>query len=282
MKAISPRSVQASLKPHKQIKNIIAVASGKGGVGKSTVAVNIALALQHLGYKTGLLDADIYGPSQPLMLGINAHPESLDGKTVEPLIAHGLQVMSIGFLVDQTSAMIWRGPMVSGALQQLIRDTQWKNLDFLIVDLPPGTGDVQLTMSQKIPVAGSIIVTTPQDIALMDVRRAIEMFKKVKITSLGVVENMSSFICPNCNHEEHLFGSGGAKEISKKYDLDCLGQIPLSRSICEATDSGKPTVLADPDSELAKPYFEIADKMIENLERQPKDYSGKFGDVVVE
>jgi ATP-binding protein involved in chromosome partitioning len=279
---INAKTVQNNIKPHPQIRNIVAVASGKGGVGKSTVAVNVALALSQLGYKVGLLDADIYGPSQPTMLGVSDKPISHDGKTVEPIMTYGLQMMSIGLLVEPKSAMIWRGPMASGALQQLMRDTNWHDLDILMVDLPPGTGDVQLTMAQKIPIAGAIIVTTPQDIALLDVRRALEMLNKVAITSLGVVENMAYHICEQCSHKEPIFGAFGGDKIAAEYHLPSLGQIPLSARICQQADSGEPIVHADPQSDVAQVYAGIAQHMLEELNKKPRDYSGKFGNIVVE
>ncbi|KOR27742.1 ATPase, partial [Achromatium sp. WMS2] len=237
---IVAHAVQKSLKPIDNAKNIIAVASGKGGVGKSTVAVNLALALAKEGAKVGLLDADIYGPSQPRMLGISGRPETKDGNSLEPLRSHGLQAMSIGFMIDEETPMIWRGPMVTQALEQLLKDTNWSDLDYLVIDLPPGTGDTQLTLAQKVPVAGAIIVTTPQDIALLDARKGFKMFEKVEVPVLGIVENMSTHICSNCGHEEAIFGSGGGERMATQYRVDLLGQLPLDIRIREETDGGKP------------------------------------------
>ena len=264
------------------VKNIIAVASGKGGVGKSTTSVNLALALAAEGATVGLLDADIYGPSQPQMLGISGRPESSDGKSMEPMLAHGLQAMSIGFLVDIDTPMVWRGPMVTGALEQLLRDTKWQDLDYLIVDLPPGTGDIQLTLAQKIPVTGAIIVTTPQDIALLDARKGLKMFEKVGIPILGIVENMSTHICSNCGHEEHIFGAGGGQKMCDDYKVDLLGSLPLDISIRELTDSGKPTVISQPDSKIAIIYKEIARKAAIKIANASLDHSGKFPNIVIQ
>ena len=264
------------------VKNIIAVASGKGGVGKSTTSVNLALALAAEGATVGLLDADIYGPSQPQMLGISGRPESMDGKSMEPMLAHGLQAMSIGFLVDTDTPMVWRGPMVTGALEQLLRDTKWRDLDYLIVDLPPGTGDIQLTLAQKIPVTGAIIVTTPQDIALLDARKGLKMFEKVGIPILGIVENMSTHICSNCGHEEHIFGAGGGQKMCDDYKVDLLGSLPLDISIREQTDSGKPTVVADPNSKIASIYKDIARKAAIKIANAGLDHSGKFPNIVIQ
>ena len=236
------------------VKNIIAVASGKGGVGKSTTSVNLALALAAEGANVGLLDADIYGPSQPQMLGISGRPESTDGKSMDPMLAHGIQAMSIGFLIDNDTPMVWRGPMVTGALEQLLRDTKWRDLDYLVIDLPPGTGDIQLTLAQKIPVTGAIIVTTPQDIALLDARKGLKMFEKVSIPILGIVENMSTHICSQCGHEEHIFGTGGGALMSKDYSVDLLGSLPLDIKIREQSDGGQPTVIADPNGPIATIY----------------------------
>lgn len=251
-------AIGANLQPLPGIRNILAVASGKGGVGKSTVAVNLALALQAEGARVGMLDADIYGPSQPRMLGAQRRPESPDGKIMYPVIAHGLQSMSIGYLVDDEQPMIWRGPMVSQALQQLLNETRWEDLDYLVVDLPPGTGDVQLTLSQRIPVSGALIVTTPQDIALLDARKALRMFQKVNVPVLGVVENMSTHICSQCGHEEAIFGHGGGARMASEYGLTLLGDLPLDIRIREQADSGCPTVAADPGGALAGRYREIA------------------------
>lgn len=236
------------------VKNIIAVASGKGGVGKSTTAVNLALALSAEGARVGILDADIYGPSQPQMLGIHSKPESKDGKSMEPIVAHDIQAMSIGFLVDTETPMVWRGPMVTGTLEQLLKETRWDKLDYLVVDLPPGTGDIQLTLSQKVPVTGAIIVTTPQDIALLDARRGLKMFEKVNIPIIGIVENMAMHTCSKCGNEEHIFGSGGAEKMCLDYGVSLLGSLPLDIKIREQADNGNPTVVAEPESNAAKTY----------------------------
>ena len=277
-----PHEVQEGVKPLKGVKNIIAVASGKGGVGKSTLSVNLALALSAEGARAGILDADIYGPSQPRMLGIDGKPESTDGKTLEPMHSYHLQAMSIGFLVDEESPMIWRGPMVTQALEQLLKDTRWDDLDYLIVDMPPGTGDTQLTLAQKVPVSGSIIVTTPQDIALLDARKAYRMFEKVEIPVLGVVENMSAYICPQCGHEEAIFGSGGGADMARQYDIDLLGKVPLQRAIRENADGGRPTVVADPDGEVANAYKAIARCAAARLALRKKDFSAKFPNIVIQ
>ncbi len=280
---ITAHSVQSNLKPIPGIKNIIAIASGKGGVGKSTVAANIALALAAEGASVGVLDADIYGPSQPQMLGLSGErPTSEDGKTMAPLIGHGLQVMSIGFLVDPDQPMIWRGPMVTSALNQLINQTQWQDLDYLIVDMPPGTGDVQLTLSQQVPVSGAVIVTTPQNIATLDARKGLAMFQKVKIPVLGVIENMSTHICSSCGHEEAIFGAGGAEQMVTDFDIPLLGQLPLDARIREQTDGGTPTVISDPDSEAAIVYRNMAIRVAAAQAAQRTDYSSKFGTIVVE
>src|SRR5512144_2338158 len=241
---ITSHAVQRGVKLIPSVKNIIAVASGKGGVGKSTTAVNLALALASEGAKVGVLDADIYGPSQPTMLGIAGRPESTDGKTLEPLEAFGLQAMSIGFLIDPDTPMVWRGPMVTQALEQLLKDTNWRDLDYLVVDMPPGTGDVQLTLSQKVPVTGAVIVTTPQDIALIDARKGLKMFEKVNVPVLGVVENMSVHVCSNCGHVEHLFGAGGGARMAAQYGVELLGELPLDVRVREEADGGAPTVAA--------------------------------------
>ncbi len=264
------------------VKNIIAVASGKGGVGKSTTSANLALALAAEGATVGLLDADIYGPSQPQMLGISGRPESLDGKSMEPMEAHGIQAMSIGFLIDTDTPMVWRGPMVTGALEQLLRDTKWRDLDYLVIDLPPGTGDIQLTLAQKIPVTGAIIVTTPQDIALLDARKGLKMFEKVNIPILGIVENMSTHICSQCGHEEHIFGAGGGELMAKDYNVDLLGSLPLDINIRTQADSGKPTVIAAPDSKVANIYKEIARKAAIKIANASIDHSGKFPNIVIQ
>jgi ATP-binding protein involved in chromosome partitioning len=279
---IVAHSVQKALKPIDNIKNIIAVASGKGGVGKSTTAVNLALALAEEGAKVGILDADIYGPSQPRMLGINGKPDSKDGKTLEPMQGYGMQAMSIGFLIDEETPMIWRGPMVTQALEQLLNDTNWDSLDYLVVDLPPGTGDTQLTLAQKVPVSGAIIVTTPQDIALLDARKGLKMFEKVEVPVLGIVENMSIHICSNCGHEEHIFGKGGGSSMAEQYKVDLLGALPLDIRIREETDGGKPTVVAEPESRISQIYREIARKTAAKLSLQAKDYAAKFPNIVIQ
>ncbi|MCC2657038.1 MAG: ATPase [Panacagrimonas sp.] len=255
---IGTHAVQAKLQPLPNIKNVIAVASGKGGVGKSTVAVNLALALQAEGAKVGILDADIYGPSQPRMLGTSEKPKSPDGKSMHPIEALGLQAMSIGFLIDEEQPMIWRGPMATQALMQLLNETQWRELDYLVIDLPPGTGDIQLTLSQRIPVSGALVVTTPQDIALIDAKKGLQMFRKVEVPILGLIENMSFFCCPNCGHRSEIFGSGGGERMSAQFGVDLLGRVPLDPRIREQADGGKPTVAAEPDSELAGIYRDIA------------------------
>ncbi|MCW8847710.1 MAG: iron-sulfur cluster carrier protein ApbC [Sedimenticola sp.] len=279
---IAAHSVQKSLKPIDNVKNIIAVASGKGGVGKSTTAVNLALALAEEGAKVGLLDADIYGPSQPRMMGLSGQPESKDGKTLEPLENYGIQAMSIGFLIDEETPMIWRGPMVTQALEQLLNDTNWSNLDYLIIDLPPGTGDTQLTLAQKVPVSGAVIVTTPQDIALLDARKGFKMFEKVEVPVLGIVENMSTHICSNCNHEEHIFGEGGGRRMAEQYGVNFLGALPLDIRIREETDGGKPTVVADPELRISQIYREIARKTTAILAKQAKSYAAKFPNIVIQ
>ncbi|MBI2316120.1 MAG: iron-sulfur cluster carrier protein ApbC [Betaproteobacteria bacterium] len=279
---IVAHSVQKGVKLLPKVKNIVAVASGKGGVGKSTTAVNLALALAAEGAAVGVLDADIYGPSQPMMLGITGRPESLDGKTLEPLEAYGLQAMSIGFLIETDTPMVWRGPMVTQALEQLLRDTNWRDLDYLVVDLPPGTGDIQLTLAQKVPVTGAIIVTTPQDIALLDARRGFKMFEKVGIPVLGIVENMSIHICSKCGHAEHIFGEGGAKRMGMEYGVELLGGLPLDIRIREQTDSGKPTVVADPDGRVAEIYRRIGRRVAVKIADLAKDMTSKFPTIVVQ
>ncbi|MGR9088185.1 MAG: iron-sulfur cluster carrier protein ApbC [Gammaproteobacteria bacterium] len=279
---IIAHAVQQTLKPHSQVKNIIAVASGKGGVGKSTTAVNLALALSAEGATVGILDADIYGPSIPTMLGLSGFPVSTDNKTMQPKVSHGIQTMSIGYLVDAGQPMIWRGPMATNALQQLLRDTDWADVDYLIVDLPPGTGDIQLTLAQQIPVSGAIIVTTPQDIALIDAQRGLGMFEKVNVPVLGIVENMSVHICSQCGHAEAIFGEGGGALMAETNHVDFLGALPLDIHIREFADSGRPTVVADPDSRAAGIYKEIARKMAARLALKAKDFSARFPNIVVQ
>ncbi len=274
-------AVQRGVKLIPGIKNIIAVASGKGGVGKSTTAVNLALGLAAEGASVGMLDADIYGPSQPMMLGIAGRPESKDGKHLEPMEGHGLQAISIGFLIDVDTPMVWRGPMVTQALEQLLKDTRWRELDYLVVDLPPGTGDIQLTLAQKVPVTGAVIVTTPQDIALIDARKGLKMFEKVGIPILGVVENMSFHICPKCGHESHIFGSGGAERMSREYGTELLGQLPLDEAIRQQADSGKPTVVSDPDGKVAEIYRRIARRCAVKIAESQRDMTSKFPNIVV-
>ncbi|HFE47954.1 MAG TPA: iron-sulfur cluster carrier protein ApbC [Chromatiaceae bacterium] len=279
---IAAHTVQKSLKPIDNVKNIIAVASGKGGVGKSTTAVNLALALSAEGARVGMLDADIYGPSQPRMLGVSGRPESKDGKTLEPVNSYHIQSMSIGFLIDEETPMIWRGPMVTQALEQLLSETNWSDLDYLVIDLPPGTGDTQLTLAQKVPVSGAIIVTTPQDIALLDARKGFKMFEKVEVPVLGIVENMSTHICSNCGHEEHIFGEGGGRSMSEQYGVDFLGALPLDIRIREETDGGKPTVVAEPESRISQIYRDIARKSAAKLSLQAKSYAQKFPNIVIQ
>ena len=278
---VTSHAVQRGVQLLPNVKNIVAVASGKGGVGKSTTAVNLALALAAEGASVGLLDADIYGPSQPMMLGIDRRPESDDGKTMEPLENYGVQVMSIGFLVDQDEAMIWRGPMATQALEQLLRQTNWKDLDYLIIDMPPGTGDIQLTLSQRVPMTGAVIVTTPQDIALLDAKKGIKMFEKVGVPILGIVENMAVHICSNCGHVEHIFGAEGGKKMAAQYGMDYLGALPLDINIRLQADSGKPTVVADPDGEVAGIYKAIARTVAVGIAEKAKDFSAKFPTITV-
>ncbi|MCW8932230.1 MAG: iron-sulfur cluster carrier protein ApbC [Gammaproteobacteria bacterium] len=274
-------AVQKGVQPIQGVKNIVAVASGKGGVGKSTTTVNIALALAAEGARVGVLDADIYGPSMPRMLGITGKPESADGQSLEPMLNYGIQTMSIGFLVDDDTPMIWRGPMVTQALEQLFKDTRWKDVDYLVVDLPPGTGDVQLTLAQKIPVSGAVIVTTPQDIALLDARKGLKMFEKVNVPVLGVVENMSIHICSNCNHEERIFGEGGGQRMSEEENVALLGALPLDMSIRQQADDGKPTVFSEPESRITELYTDIARKIGAKLALKARDYSNKFPKIVI-
>ena len=279
---IASHTVQGGMNPLEGIKNVIAVASGKGGVGKSTTAVNLALALQQEGAKVGILDADIYGPSIPRMLGIEGKPESQDGKSLEPMGGHGIQAMSIGFMIDDETPMIWRGPMVTQALEQLLRDTRWKNLDYLIIDLPPGTGDVQLTLAQKVPVSGAVIVTTPQDIALLDARKGLKMFEKVEVPVLGIVENMSIHICSECGHAEHIFGEGGGSRMSEEYHVDFHGALPLDINIRVNADGGHPSVADDPDSKASMIYRDIARRTAAKLSLRQKDFSAKFPNIVIQ
>ena len=278
---IASHAVQRGVPLLPNVKNIIAVASGKGGVGKSTTAVNLALALAAEGASVGILDADIYGPSQPMMMGLEGQPESTDGKMMEPLENYGVQVISIGFLVHPDQAMIWRGPMATQALEQLLRQTRWRDLDYLLIDMPPGTGDIALTLSQRVPLTGAVIVTTPQDIALMDVKRGVEMFKKVGVPILGIVENMAVYHCPKCGHEEHIFGQDGGQRMAQKYGVDLLGSLPLTLSIREQADAGRPTVVADPDSAIAATYREIARRAAARIAAQSKDFSARFPTITV-
>jgi ATP-binding protein involved in chromosome partitioning len=281
MKIVS-HAVQRGVKLVSGIKNIVAVASGKGGVGKSTTAVNLALALAAEGASVGVLDADIYGPSQPIMLGIRGRPESRDGKTLEPMEGHGIQAMSIGFLIDPDTPMVWRGPMVTQALEQLLNETRWRDIDYLVVDLPPGTGDIQLTLAQRVPVTGAVIVTTPQDIALIDARKGLKMFEKVGIPILGVVENMSFHICPKCGHEERIFGAGGGEQLGKDSGVELLGALPLDIAIREQADSGKPTVVSDPDGRVAQIYKQIARRVAVKIAERAQDHSAAFPKIVIQ
>jgi ATP-binding protein involved in chromosome partitioning len=278
---VTAHAVQRGVQLLPNVKNIVAVASGKGGVGKSTTAANLALALAAEGATVGVLDADIYGPSQPMMMGISRRPESDDGQTMEPLENHGVQVMSIGFLVNQDEAMIWRGPMATQALEQLLRQTNWKDLDYLVVDMPPGTGDIQLTLSQRVPMTGAVIVTTPQDIALIDARKAVTMFEKVGVPILGIVENMAVHVCSNCGHAEHIFGEGGGRRYAHEKGIEYLGALPLAMQIREQADSGKPTVVADPESEAANIYRSVARQVAIRIAAKAKDFSAKFPTITV-
>jgi len=279
---IMAHAVQRGVKLLPDVKNIIAVASGKGGVGKSTTAVNLALALAAEGAKVGILDADIYGPSQPMMLGITGRPESVEENSIEPMEGHGLQASSIGFLIDDDAPMVWRGPMVTSALEQLLRQTRWRDLDYLVVDMPPGTGDIQLTLSQKVPVTGVVIVTTPQDVALLDARKGLKMFEKVGVPIVGIIENMSTYVCPKCSHEEHIFGSGGGEKMCKEYGVDFLGALPLNLSIREDADAGRPTLVADPDGAISAIYKNIARQVAIRIATLSKDMSSKFPNIVVQ
>ncbi|MCA8113665.1 iron-sulfur cluster carrier protein ApbC [Burkholderia cepacia] len=280
---IVAHTVQRGVKLLPNVKNIVAVASGKGGVGKSTTAVNLALALAAEGASVGILDADIYGPSLPTMLGIHGQrPESPDNQSMNPLVGHGLQANSIGFLIEEDNPMVWRGPMATSALEQLLRQTNWRELDYLIVDMPPGTGDIQLTLAQRVPVTGAVIVTTPQDIALLDAKKGLKMFEKVGIPILGIVENMSIHICSNCGHEEHIFGAGGAERMAKDYDVNVLGSLPLDIAIREQADSGTPTVAADPEGALARRYRDIARGVALAIAERSRDMTSKFPSIVVQ
>ena len=279
---IVAHSVQRGVKLLPNVKNIIAVASGKGGVGKSTTAVNLALALAAEGAQVGVLDADIYGPSQPMMLGITGRPTSVEENTMEPMEGHGIQASSIGFLIDDDAPMVWRGPMVTSALEQLLRQTRWRDLDYLIVDMPPGTGDIQLTLAQKVPVTGAVIVTTPQDIALLDARKGLKMFEKVGVPIVGIIENMSTYVCPSCGHEEHVFGTGGGQKMCQEYGVDFLGSLPLNLSIREQADAGRPTVVADPDGAISAIYKTIARQVAIKVAALSKDMSSKFPNIVVQ
>ena len=281
MKIVS-HAVQRGVKLVPGIKNIIAVASGKGGVGKSTTAVNLALALAAEGASVGVLDADIYGPSQPIMLGIRGRPESRDGKHLEPMEGHGIQAMSIGFLIDPDTPMVWRGPMVTQALEQLLNETKWREIDYLVVDLPPGTGDIQLTLAQRVPVTGAVIVTTPQDIALIDARKGLKMFEKVGVPILGIVENMSTHICSKCGHEEHIFGAGGGERMGKDYNVELLGSLPLDIAIREQADSGKPTLVSDPGGPVSQVYKQIARRIAIRIADRAQDHSAAFPRIVVQ
>jgi ATP-binding protein involved in chromosome partitioning len=280
--SIAAHAVQRGVKLLPNVKNIVAVASGKGGVGKSTTAVNLALALAGEGASVGILDADIYGPSLPTMLGITGRPESPDGQSMNPLAGHGVQANSIGFLIEQDNPMVWRGPMATSALEQLLRQTNWHDLDYLIVDMPPGTGDIQLTLAQRVPVTGAVIVTTPQDIALLDAKKGLKMFEKVGIPILGIVENMSIHICSNCGHEEHIFGAGGGARMAQDYGVDVLGSLPLDISIREQADGGHPSVVAEPNGRIAEIYRSIARKVAIHIAERARDMTSKFPNIVVQ
>ena len=268
--SVRAHAVQANLTPHPRVRNVIAVGSGKGGVGKSTTTVNLALALAADGARVGVLDADVYGPSIPAMLGLSGRPDSPDNKSIEPMRAFGVEAMSIGLLVDQDTPMIWRGPMATSALMQLFNDTLWGDLDYLLIDLPPGTGDIQLTLAQKIPVAGAVIVTTPQDIATLDAKKALKMFEKVEVPVLGIVENMAVHTCSNCGHVEHLFGQGGGERMAAQYGVPLLGSLPLDIAIREQGDAGQPVVVAAPDSAVAQAYRQTARVMAATLAQRPR------------
>jgi len=278
---ILAHAVQRGVQLLPRVKNIVAVASGKGGVGKSTTAVNLALALAAEGASVGILDADIYGPSQPTMMGISGRPESQDGKSMEPMENYGVQVISIGFLIEPDQAMIWRGPMATQALDQLLRQTNWRDLDYLLVDMPPGTGDIALTLSQRVPLTGAVIVTTPQDIALLDAKKGLKMFEKVGVPILGIVENMAVYCCPNCGYTEHIFGADGGKRMATEYGVDYLGALPLNMSIREQADNGRPSVVADPDGEIAATYKAVARKVAVTIAKKARDFSAKFPTISV-
>ncbi|MGV6852857.1 MAG: iron-sulfur cluster carrier protein ApbC [bacterium] len=279
---VQAHMVQNDLTPLENVKNIIAIASGKGGVGKSTTTVNLALALQQQGATVGILDADIYGPSQPRMMGLSGRPESEDGKFLEPMVNYGIQTMSIGYLIEEDTPMIWRGPMVTQALQQLLTNTNWKELDYLLIDMPPGTGDIALTLAQQVPVSGAVIVTTPQDIALLDARKGLKMFEKVDVPVLGIVENMSVHICSQCQHEEPIFGTGGGQKMADEYKVDMLGALPLDMRIRKETDDGKPTVVADSDSRISEIYRETARNMVGRLSVTARNMNAAFPNIVIQ
>ncbi len=278
---VTAHAVQRGVQLLPRVKNVVAVASGKGGVGKSTTTVNLALALAAEGARVGILDADIYGPSQPMMMGISGRPESADGKSMDPLSNYGVEVMSIGFLIDDDQAMIWRGPMATQALDQLLRQTNWGELDYLLVDMPPGTGDIALTLSQRVPLTGAVIVTTPQDIALLDAKKGLKMFEKVGVPVLGIVENMAVYCCPNCGHVEHIFGADGGKRMAAEYGVDYLGALPLNMGIRQQADSGMPTVVAEPDGEIASLYKGVARTVAVKIAQKAKDFSSKFPTISV-
>jgi ATP-binding protein involved in chromosome partitioning len=278
---IAAHAVQQGVDALKNVRNIIAVASGKGGVGKSTIAANLALALSAEGAKVGVLDADIYGPSQPRMLGAQGQPDSRDGKSLEPMTSYRIQSMSIGYLIEEDTPMIWRGPMVTQALEQLLRDTNWRAVDYLIVDLPPGTGDIQLTLSQRVPVSGAVIVTTPQDVALADARKGLKMFERVEVPVLGIIENMSVFVCPGCGREEPIFGAGGGERMAVDYGATLLGQLPLAREIRADADEGRPTVAKDPEGAIARSFRDTARRVAARLSLNPRNWSQAFGEVQV-
>jgi len=279
--SITPHSVQPNVQRLQVVKNIIAVSSAKGGVGKSTVSANLALALAAEGAKVGMLDADIYGPSQPRMLGVKGRPDSVDGSSFEPMMSYNVQSISVGYLIDEEEPMIWRGPMVTKAMMQLLGNTRWRELDYLIIDMPPGTGDIQLTLSQQVPVAGAVIVTTPQDIATLDARKGLQMFRKVNVPVLGIVENMSLHTCSNCGHQEHIFGAGGGERIARDYGVPLLGALPLDLKIREHADNGRPTVVAEPDGEIAALYRHIAVRMAAKLSMQATDFTHKMPRIVI-